>query len=93
MSVSNIHTNMDYEVHPLKMGERRHGTTMSSAVPYDSKLWIDKHIGSHRALSELSIYAPLNFAPAFSSTTFPGMLHTLSQTLASVDRPQQHQRG
>jgi len=22
-------------------------TTMSSAVPYDSKLWIDKHIGSH----------------------------------------------
>ena len=37
-------------------------TTMSSAVPYDSKLWIDKHIGSHRALSELSVYAPLNFA-------------------------------
>jgi PAS domain-containing protein len=63
-------------------------------MPYDSKLWVDKRLGSHVVLSELSTCAPLNFAPAFFSTTFPGMLPTLSPMLgAPVDQPQQHQQA
>jgi len=34
--------------------------------------------------------APPTVAPAFSSTTFPGMPPTLSLPLASVEKPQQH---
>jgi hypothetical protein len=61
--------------------------TISSTMQYDSK-----HLGSHGVLSELSTSAP-RFAPVFSLSTSPEMFRALSPTLASVDRPQQHQQA
>ena len=64
-------------------------TTISNPTPYDSKLWVDKHLGSHAVLSEFSTCAPPNVARAS-----PDMLHALPPTLVvSVDRPQQHQQA
>jgi len=58
-------------------------TTINSTMPYDPKVWVDKHLGSHVVLSELSTCAPPDFAPAFSSSTFPDMLRALSPMLAA----------
>ena len=64
-------------------------TTISNPTPYDSKLWVDKHLGSHAVLSEFSTCTPPNVARAS-----PDMLHALPPTQAvSVDRPQQHQQA
>lgn len=69
-------------------------TTISNPTPHDSKPWVDKHLGSHVVLSELSTCAPPNVARAFSSSISPQMLRALSPMLAaSVDRPQQHQQA
>ena len=57
----------------------RSTTTISSTMPYDPKIWAGKRLGSHVVLSGLRTCAPHTVASAFSSTTFPGMLHQQAQ--------------